>query len=244
MHTPIPTILFWASGSKTDGGSGFKKCLERSRGHSLHPILNARIVGVVSQHKNGGVHGIAEEFGVPFSHYHKEEDPLRQCTEIQEQAGAQFHMLSGFTLPLPVKNLRDPKSLGLDPRYSVNIHPALLSIKRADGTPRFGGKGMHGIHAHTEVFNACHNGELGNEPHSGFTMHFLDYRKDDEDPYDKGPIIKEVRVRINSFMTPTEIGKAVNVAEHKHQAFILNAVVHGLVSWDGINHASLAWARP
>ena len=61
--------------------------------------------------------------------------------------------------------------LRIDPPFEnrvINIHPALL--------PKFGGKGMHGLHVHRAVLAA-------GETTSGCTVHYVD------EEYDHGPVI-------------------------------------------------------
>jgi phosphoribosylglycinamide formyltransferase-1 len=70
----------------------------------------------------------------------------------------------------------------------MNIHPALL--------PKFGGKGMHGLHVHAAVLAA-------KETESGCTVHFAD------NTYDNGPIILQNKVPVFPGDTPESIARRV-----------------------------------
>lgn len=74
----------------------------------------------------------------------------------------------------------------------MNIHPALL--------PKFGGKGMFGLHVHEAVLEA-------GEKTSGCTVHFVDNQ------YDHGPILLQRAVPVLPTDTPDALQKRVFAAE-------------------------------
>lgn len=78
----------------------------------------------------------------------------------------------------------------------LNIHPALL--------PKFGGKGMYGIHVHEAVVAA-------GERESGCTVHVV------TENYDEGPILLQYRCEVLPDDTPESL--ASRVLELEHQAF-------------------------
>lgn len=210
---PKPKLIIFASGSKEGGGSGFEN-LVKARDRA---VLDADIVAVVSNHENGGVRARAEKLGVSFVHFPKPWD-AESYQRIVHDVGAEWVALSGW-LKLVV---------GLNPRRTFNIHPALLS--QLGG--RFGGPGMYGHHVHEAVKAALDAREV---TESGFTMHFVT-----EDGYDRGPVFAEVRTgNFPPWMTADDIGARVNVLEHRFQPLITNMVVHGEITWDGKNPQSL-----
>lgn len=140
-----PPIIVFASGTKSDGGTGFEN-LVRSKD------LDAEIVAVVSNHEHGGVRERADKLGIPFIFFAPDSD----YRKVVESSGAEWIALSGW-----FKLVK-----GLDPSKTINIHPALLS--QLSG--RFGGKGMYGHHIHEAVKAAFDAGEI---TESGFTMHFV-----------------------------------------------------------------------
>jgi phosphoribosylglycinamide formyltransferase-1 len=206
-----PKIIVFASGTKDAGGSGFENLVASTKSG----ILDADIVGVVSNHEAGGVAERAKRLGIPFAYFPGPYDSEHYQT-IVTASGAEWVVLSGW--------LR--KTEGLDPAKTFNIHPALLS--QLDH--RFGGKGMYGHHIHEAVKVALDAGEI---TESGFTMHFV------TDEMDRGPAFFEQRVPLQAGMPAEDVGKVIQAAEHEWQPKITNLVVHRKISWDGKDPGSL-----
>lgn len=74
----------------------------------------------------------------------------------------------------------------------INTHPSLL--------PKFGGKGMHGMHVHEAVVSA-------KEKYTGATLHFVN------EEYDKGNIISQTKVEVLPSDTPESVSQKVQAAE-------------------------------
>ena len=202
-----PKILVFASGSATGGGSGFEKLVEATRSG----ILDADIVGVVSNHPNGGVKERAERLGVKFIYFagpYTEEG----YKKIVDESSAEYVALSGW-LKLVA---------GLPPTKTFNIHPGPL--------PKFGGRGMYGHHVHEAVIEAYKRGEV---THSAVTMHFVTSK------YDEGPVFFALPVEIMKDDDAGTLGKRVNLKEHEWQPRITDLVVKGLIHWDGKDPKSL-----
>lgn len=209
-----PKILVFASGSAEGGGSGFQNLVIQTATN----VLDAHIVGVVSNHANGGVREKARILMVPFVHFPEPWNEERYWG-IAESSGADFFAASGW-LKLIV---------GLNPALTFNIHPGPL--------PRFGGEGMYGHHVHEAVIAAYRRGEIS---HSAVTMHFINKAKTGEkEKYDTGPVFFRFQVRIRPDDTAESLGKRINEAEHAWQPKITNMVVHREIHWDGVNPASL-----
>lgn len=77
----------------------------------------------------------------------------------------------------------------------INIHPALL--------PKFGGKGMYGMHVHDAVKTA-------GERQTGITIH------DVNEKYDEGKILFQAKCEVNSEDTPEQIAQKVHALEYAH----------------------------
>ena len=142
-----PKLIIFASGTKTNGGSGFENLVTASR--SQTGGLEANIIAVVSNHEKGGVWEKANCLGVPFIHF---AGPWTAEKYKETASRADFVALSGWLKLIS----------GLDPRTTFNIHPGLL--------PQFGGPGMYGHHVHEAVMAAYHRGEIKN---TGISMHFV-----------------------------------------------------------------------
>jgi phosphoribosylglycinamide formyltransferase-1 len=190
-------VLVFASGDAEGGGSGFQELVEFSRTNP--PVLNAQIVGVVSNHENGGVRRRADALQVPFQFWPGPFD-AKSYRFLVEAHRADYVMCSGW-----LKFVR-----GLDPARTVNIHPGPL--------PRFGGPGMFGHHVHEAVMAAYHRGEI---TQSAVTMHFVD-----DVAFDHGPIIFQMPVLIRPDDDAGTLAKRVNEKERAWQSHILNLVVH------------------
>lgn len=198
-------LIIFASGSKDGGGSGFANLVNASK----NGVLNAEIIGVISNHEHGGVRQKADLLGIPFILF---AGPYTKENYQAITAEADFVALSGW-LKLVT---------GLDPRKTINIHPGPL--------PRFGGKGMYGHHVHEAVVEAYKRGEILN---SAVTMHFV------TEKYDEGPVFFQVPVEILPSDDAISLGARVLKAEQTFQPIITNAVIEGRISWDGTNSGSL-----
>jgi phosphoribosylglycinamide formyltransferase-1 len=194
-----PSILVFASGTKTGGGSGFELMVKAARAEP--PMLNAWICAVVTNHFAGGVWQKAEALGVRAEYW---AGPYLAggYQNLVKYFNADYVMLSGW-LKLVA---------GLDPARTINIHPGPL--------PRFGGPNLYGHYVHEAVLAAYHRGEI---THSAATMHFVDAK------YDRGPVFFAMPVAIEPGDTPETLAAKVNRVEHEWQARVLNYVVQGQV---------------
>jgi phosphoribosylglycinamide formyltransferase-1 len=190
-------VLVFASGDERGGGSGFQELVEFSRTNP--PVLNAQIVGVISNHPDGGVHRRADALHVPFEYWSGPFDAKGYRSFVGKYR-TDYVMCSGW-----LKFVR-----GLDPAKTVNIHPGPL--------PQFGGPGLYGHHVHEAVMAAYHRGEM---TQSAVTMHFVD-----ETAYDHGPVIFQMPVLIRPDDDAVTLAKRVNEKERAWQSHILNLVVH------------------
>jgi phosphoribosylglycinamide formyltransferase-1 len=190
-------VLVFASGDEKGGGSGFQELVEFSRTNP--PVLDAQIIGVISNHRYGGVRKRADALDIPFEHWSGPFSAKGYRTFV-EKYQADFVMCSGW-----LKFVR-----GLDPAKTVNIHPGPL--------PQFGGPGMYGHYVHEAVMAAYHRGEI---IQSAVTMHFVD-----DVAYDNGPIVFQMPVLIRPDDDAETLAKRVNEKERAWQSHILNLVVH------------------
>jgi len=80
------------------------------------------------------------------------------------------------------------------PNKIINIHPALL--------PKYGGKGMYGMHVHNAVKEA-------KETETGITIHYVNAH------YDEGAIIQQVKTVVNPKDSPEDIASKVHLLEYE-----------------------------
>ncbi len=86
----------------------------------------------------------------------------------------------------------------------VNIHPALL--------PKYGGKGMYGMHVHKAV-------HANKEKESGITIHFVN------EHYDEGNSIFQASCPIDPQDDPSTIQQKVLVLEHQYFPIIIESLL-------------------
>ncbi len=98
-------------------------------------------------------------------------------------------VLAGFLWKIP------ESIIAAFPDKIINIHPALL--------PKFGGKGMYGMHVHQAVINA-------GETESGITIHKVN------EAYDQGSILLQKKTSIEAGDTPEALAKKIHALEYAH----------------------------
>ena len=120
-----------------------------------------------------------------------------ELSNVLSKYSIDLSVLAGY-LKMIGPNLIDDYTL-------INTHPSLL--------PKYGGKGMHGMHVHEAVIAA-------HEEFSGATVHFVNQE------YDKGNIISQTKVCILPSDTPESLCKKVQDAEKIQLINVLNDFVH------------------
>lgn len=154
---------------------------------------------LLSNKENSGAKSIGEIYEIPYFIFNKElfyETDVVQ--NILKENDIDFLILAGFLWLIPNYLLQ------LYPNKIINIHPALL--------PKYGGKGMHGIHVHQAVFENA-------ETESGITIHLCN------EHYDDGKILFQKNVILNSDDTPEIIAKKVLALEHKYFAKVIELYI-------------------
>lgn len=187
-------IAIFASG----GGSNAQKIAQY---FANHPTVEVALV--VSNKADAGVLDIAKSMGIetyiiPSKTEYLETENLLQELYIHQ---IDFIVLAGYLWLIP-GYLVD----AFEGRI-VNIHPALL--------PKYGGKGMHGMHVHQAVVAA-------GEKESGITIHLVDK------VYDNGKILFQAKVALEPTDTPADVQKKVLALEHANFAQVVENVVNKL----------------
>ena len=118
--------------------------------------------------------------------------PLLEHFEID------FIVLAGFMLMVPefITEKYDHKI--------VNIHPSLL--------PKFGGKGMYGMHVHRAVLDA-------GETESGITIQYVNEK------YDEGDYIFQAKCPVLPDDTPETLAARVHQLEYRHYPEVIERLV-------------------
>jgi phosphoribosylglycinamide formyltransferase 1 len=184
-------IAIFASGT----GSNASHIIDYFKGN---PLINVSIV--LSNKPDAAVLQMAMQKGVLCKAFNKQELESGLIDSFLISHNIHYIVLAGFLLKIPETLIK---------YYSgkiINIHPALL--------PKFGGKGMYGMHVHNAVI------ERG-EKTSGITIHLVN------EEYDKGRILLQETCSIDNTDTSETLAKKVQELEHRFFApcieqYILN----------------------
>ena len=148
-------IVVFASGS----GSNAENIIHHFAGSSV------TIAAIFCNVEGAGVLERAHRLGVPCELFHREEWKTgNRVDDLLALYSPDLIVLAGFLWLFPQRLLeRFP--------HVINLHPALL--------PKFGGKGMFGMHVHEAVVAA-------HETETGITVHWVTERYDDGAPIFQG----------------------------------------------------------
>ena len=131
----------------------------------------------------------AEKHQVPSHVFTKNDLETGKILQEINRIQPNLIVLAGFLLKFP------ESIVAAYPDKIINIHPALL--------PKYGGKGMYGMHVHRAVVE-------NKESKTGITIHYVN------ENYDEGNIIfqKEVAVLISD--TPEVVAAKIHELEQAH----------------------------
>lgn len=167
--------------------------------HYFSEDKNVEITYILSNKKDAFVLERAQKLGIRSqvftSKEMKEQDGLLNLLKNE----ADFVILSGFLLKVP-KNI-----IEAFPNKIINIHPALL--------PKYGGKGMYGMHVHKAV-------KENKEPYTGITIHFVN------EHYDEGAIIYQAKTQLTPQDSIETIAKKVHELEYQHFPRVIKETVY------------------
>ena len=160
-----------------------------------HPSINA--VSVLTNNRNAGVIERAERLQIPWKIFSKKELFSSEFEQFLRKE-ADFIILAGFLLKIP------SQIINLFPNKIINIHPALL--------PKYGGKGMYGMHVHKAVVE-------NNEKESGITIHYVN------ENYDEGAIIFQESVDLSKEDTPEDVAAKIHMLEQKNFPKVIESTI-------------------
>ncbi|QQS49923.1 MAG: phosphoribosylglycinamide formyltransferase [Bacteroidota bacterium] len=132
----------------------------------------------------------AERLGIPAFLFQRES--FYQSSDLLEtlqQRKIDYLILAGFLWLIPAYLIQ------AYPQRIINIHPALL--------PKYGGKGMYGMHVHEAVKNS-------GDKETGISIHFVN------EHYDEGNIIFQARCAISPTDSPAAIAEKVHQLEYTY----------------------------
>lgn len=199
------TIAVFGSGR----GSNFRAIL---RALEEGTLPDTRIACVISNNSAAGILETAREHGIPALHASPKNFPtddayIESLLSTLRTREVNLIVLAGYMKLLPERLVKSYRG------RILNIHPAIL--------PRFGGKGMYGIHVHEAVL-------ASGDRESGATVHLVD------EVYDHGAILMQRRVPVLPDDTPETLASRVLAVEHELFPEVLRRIARGELAVSGL----------
>lgn len=205
-----PKIVIFECGCSEGGGLMSEKLIEAIK----KDILNAEIVGLVSNYDNGGVRSKAEKNGIPFIHFPKPWTS-ENYQKIARESGADFFVLAGWFIPI----------MGLDTETKFNSK-TVIGIIPGPISP----SGEICFNGHKSVLESFKKNEI---TETEINMFFVDEKPNSL------LVFAKVKIPINDDENHKTLGVRVKEYEYLYHPRTINLVVNGMISWDGINPNSL-----
>jgi phosphoribosylglycinamide formyltransferase-1 len=175
-------LAIFASGA----GSNAKKILEYFSNNT-----GIEVVKIVSNNPDAYVLEIAKQFNIESIIISKSVLKSEDFIKMLNDHKIDLIVLAGFLLKIPKELIEGFQG------EIINIHPALL--------PKYGGKGMYGMHVHQAVKDA-------NDTETGITIHYVN------ENYDEGKVILQEHVNIQNNDTIEMIANKVHQLEYQYFA--------------------------
>ena len=153
---------------------------------------------IITNNKNAGVIKRSIKMGVPYSVFNKKDFYENMFLKKISLINPKLIILAGFLLKVPENLIKK-----FDNKI-INIHPSLL--------PKYGGKGMYGMHVHKEVIK-------NKEEKSGITIHYVNNQ------YDDGKIIFQKSTKITYPFTAEELAKKIHELEMKYFPEVIEKLI-------------------
>ncbi len=182
-------IAIFASGS----GSNAENLV---RYFDNHPDIKVEMM--ISDRKNAFVFERMRALNIPSYYMTRDQFENGEVLELLKSRGTDFIVLAGFLKLMPASVIKGYE------RKIINIHPALL--------PKFGGKGMYGMHVHNAVIQA-------GEQTTGITIHYVD------ENFDEGEIIARFETEVEKGDTAEIITSKIHKLEMKWFPVIVEKIV-------------------
>jgi len=181
-------IVIFASGS----GSNAENIVNHFAGSST------LITSIFCNVSGAGVFERASRLVVPCELFTKEEWKTGDRIDtILSEYNPDLIVLAGFLWKFPSRLLSQFP-------HVINVHPALL--------PKFGGKGMYGMHVHEAVVTAHEN-------ETGITIHWVN------EHYDEGAVIYQAKCEVLPSDTASDVAQKIHQLEGQHFPRIVEEVL-------------------
>ena len=176
----MKNLVIFASGSGTNAENIIKYFADSSQ---------LRVAAVFCNRPDAFVLQRAARLGVPCEVFNKDDLWGGKVAQLLDRYDAWALILAGFLMMVP------PAIVQAYSGRIINIHPALL--------PKYGGKGMHGMHVHEAVVAA-------GEAESGITIHLVD------EQYDHGRILFQAHCDVLPCDTAMDVAAKIHLLEQEH----------------------------
>ena len=184
-------IVIFASGSGTNAENLIK---------FFHNRDNASVILVLTNNPHAKVLDRCKKLNVSALSFNKIAfTETNDVLHILKNAKPDLIVLAGFLWKFP-KNILD-----VFPNKVINIHPALL--------PKFGGKGMYGMHVHNAIVNH-------KEKETGITIHYVNEK------YDDGAIIFQAKCEVKTADSADDVAKKIHFLEMKYFPEVVNSLLN------------------
>jgi phosphoribosylglycinamide formyltransferase-1 len=167
--------------------------------HYFKNSTDLEVAAVLSTKANERVENLCNEEGITFESFTQKTIEALYLINFCDKYKTNWVILAGFLKKVPEELVRH------FPNKIINLHPALL--------PKFGGKGMYGMHVHNAVIAA-------NEPKSGITIHYVN------EEFDKGEIIAQFETKIESEETAESLAEKIHDLEMKHFPIVIESLIN------------------
>ena len=171
-------IIILASGGGTNA-QNIIRCFIKHSDINVHSVLCNK--------KEAGVYEKVNALGVHSQWFDATNEAFLEDYMADHQPD--LIVLAGFLRKIP------SPLIAAYPNKIINIHPALL--------PKYGGKGMYGMHVHNAV-------KAAGETQSGITIHYVN------EQYDEGGILLQKAVSLTPSDSPEEIATKVQELEYAY----------------------------
>ena len=174
-------IVIFASGSGTNAENLIK---------FFHNRENASVIQVLTNNPHAKVLDRCKALNVSALSFNKMAfTETTDVLDILKASKPDLIVLAGFLWKFPEFILNEY------PNKVINVHPALL--------PKYGGKGMYGMHVHEAVV-------ANNETETGITIHYVN------EHYDEGAIIFQAKCTVDANDTAENVAAKIHRLEMAH----------------------------
>ncbi|NRA93899.1 MAG: phosphoribosylglycinamide formyltransferase [Psychroserpens sp.] len=185
-------IVIFASGSGSNAENIIRFFQNREQASVIQVLTNNPHAKVLERAKNLKVSALSFN-RIAFT---KTDDVLN----ILRASQPDLIVLAGFLWKFPEPILKE------FPDKVINIHPALL--------PKYGGKGMYGMHVHDAVV-------ANKETETGITIHYVN------ENYDEGAIIFQTSCPVEPTDTAKDVANKIHKLEMEHFPKVVEQLING-----------------